>query len=174
MARKLYEKGFEEYPLKIVIGQNLFFIIYFGLGTIGMWGLKIMRIPIVSIVYVSFLIIMLIFVLRKHLCTNCYYYGKRCSTGWGKLASIMFKKNSGDYERGVKLAGITWGLVIIVPVIGTIDILIFNFERYLLAILILFIILTPLNFIIHKYSCVKCKMRNICSASMARIKGGEG
>ena len=120
-----------------------------------------------------FLIAMLIFVLRKHLCTNCYYYGKRCSTGWGKLAAAMFKKNSGNYELGVKLAGITWGLATIVPIIGIITVLLLNFELNLLVILILFIIITPLNFMMHKHSCVRCKMRNICPASMAKTKGGE-
>lgn len=153
MSKKLYEKGLENYPITTVIGQNLFFIIYFGLGTIGMWSLKIMEIPIVSILYDLFLIIMLVFVLRKHLCTNCYYYGKRCSTGWGKLAAVMYKEKSGKYELGVKLAGITWGLATIVPIIGIITILIFKFELYFLVILILFILLTPLDFMVHKNSC---------------------
>ncbi len=173
MDKNLYEGGLEGYPLITVIGQNLFFIIYFGLGTIGMWGLKITGIPIVSILYVFFLIIMLIFVLRRHLCTNCYYYDKRCSTGWGDLAAVMFKKNSGNYELGVKLAGITWGLATIAPIIGIIAVLIFNFKIYLLVIFILFIILTPLNFMMHKHLCIKCKMRNICPASMARTKGED-
>ena len=171
--KRLYEKGLEKYPLKTVIGQNLFFVVYFGLGTAGIWNLKIADIPIVSILYLFFLIIMLIFVLRKHLCTSCYYYDKRCSTDWGKLAAVMFKKNSGNYELGVKLAGVTWGLATVVPIIAMIFILIFNFDFHLLVIFILFVILTPLNFMAHRWSCVKCKLRGICPASMAKIKGNE-
>ncbi len=173
MINNLYENGLDEYPLSTVIGQNLFFAIYFGLGIAGMWSLKVLEVPILSVLYAIFLITMLIFVLRKHLCTNCYYYGKRCSTAWGKLAALMFEKNSGNYELGVKLAGVTWGVAIGLPIIVMIAILIFNFDVHLLVILVLFVVLTPLNLMMHKHSCVRCKMRNICPASMARTNKGD-
>ncbi|RLI55425.1 MAG: hypothetical protein DRO93_11945 [Candidatus Thorarchaeota archaeon] len=169
-TKKLYEKGFEEYPITTVITQNLFFLIYFGIGFIGLLPLKLFNIPIISLLYAIFLIVMLLFVLRKHLCTNCYYYGKRCSTGWGKLSSLMFKERSGNYESGIKLAGITWGLATLMPVIGIIISLILNFTIYELGLILLFISLTPVNFILHKNSCKKCKMRNICPASMVKEK----
>jgi len=81
--QKLYKKGLEKYSLLYAIGQNLFFIIYFVIAFIGMYSLQIADIPIVSIIYIVFIGIMLIFVLRKHLCTHCFYYGKVCGTGWG-------------------------------------------------------------------------------------------
>ena len=168
--KKLYEKGFEEYPIIPVIAQNLFFLIYFSTGFIMMLPLKILGLPIISLLYAIFLVVMLLFVLRKHLCTNCYYYGKRCSTGWGKLSSLMFKEKSGNYELGIKLAGIIWGLATLIPIIGSIISLILNFTTYRLGLLILFILLTPINFIFHKNSCKRCKMRNICPASMVKEK----
>jgi len=76
MENKILAEGFEAYPLPWVIGQNLFFLIYFGIGFAGMIQLKIRGIPAVSLLYAIFLLVMLVFVLRKHLCTNCYYYGK--------------------------------------------------------------------------------------------------
>jgi len=167
-TKKLYEKGFEEYPITTVITQNLFFLIYFGIGFIGLLPLKLFNIPIISLFYAIFLIVMLLFVLRKHLCTNCYYYGKICSTGWGKLSSLMFKERSGNYKLGIKLAGITWGLATLIPVVGIIISLILNFTIYELGLILLFISLTPVNFILHKNSCKKCKMRNICPASMVK------
>jgi len=111
---------------------------------------------------------MLLFVLRKHLCTHCYYYGKLCSTGWGKLSALMFKKNSGNYQLGVKLAGITWTLVAAIPIVGIVAILIIDYSPSSLLFLILFILLTLFNFVIHKKSCGRCKMRFICPASMAK------
>ena len=166
--KKLYENGFEEYPIITVIGQNLFFLIYFGIGFIGVLPLKIFGISLISFLYAIFLVIMLLFVLRKHLCTNCYYYGKRCSTGWGKLSSLMFKEKSGNYKLGIKLAGITWGLATLIPIIGIIISLILNFTMYRVVLLGLFILLTPMNFILHKNSCKRCKMKNICLASMTK------
>ncbi len=168
--KKLYENGFEEYPIITVIGQNLFFLIYFGIGFIGMLPLKTFGISLISFLYAIFLVIMLLFVLRKHLCTNCYYYGKRCSTGWGKLSSLMFKEKSGNYELGIKLANITWALATLTPIIGIIISLFINFSGYKLALLLLFVVLTPVNFLFHKNSCKRCKLRNICPASMSKEK----
>ncbi len=169
-TKELYKNGFEEYPYSIVISQNLFFLLYFGTGFAGMLSLKIFEIPLISILYAIFIVVMLLFVLRKHLCTNCYYYGKRCSTGWGKLSSLMFKEKSGNYELGIKLANITWALATLTPIIGIIISLFINFSGYKLALLLLFVVLTPVNFLFHKNSCKRCKLRNICPASMSKEK----
>lgn len=169
MEQKLYEKGLEKYPLLGAIRQNLFFVIYFAIAFMGIYPLQIANIPIVSITYIIFIGVMLIFVLRKHLCTHCFYYGKLCGTGWGKLASCLFKKNSGNYELGGKLAGITWMLAMFFPLIGIIIALILNwFSITITLLLVIFIILSGINFFIHKKSCEKCKMRFICIGSTSR------
>ncbi len=168
MEEKLYGQGFENYPLGYVIGQNIFFLAYFGVGFIGMLPLQIYGFPVISVLYILFLIIMLLFVLRKHLCTHCYYRGKLCSTGWGKLSALMFKKNSGNYQLGIKLASITWMLATAIPIAGIVLALILNYSFSNLIFLILFILLTPVNFISHKRACEKCKMKFICPTSMAK------
>ena len=106
MKRKTHEKS-EEVKISYVIFENVLIVLLIIFGFLGMLPLTINGLPIVSIVYVLFAVIMLIFVLRKHLCTNCYYYGKWCHSGWGKLASLMFKKNSGSWKFGIKLARFT-------------------------------------------------------------------
>ncbi len=76
-----YADGLEEYPLNWVLLQNIFYVVYFGIAFCGMLPAKAEGFPFVSVLYAVFLLVMLIFVMRKHLCTNCYYYGKRCGTG---------------------------------------------------------------------------------------------
>ncbi len=80
----------------------------------------------------------------------------------------MFKKNSGNYELGVKLAGITWMLATLIPIAGITVALILNYSPSSLILLILFVLMTPVNFITHKKACKKCKMKFICPASMAK------
>jgi len=167
-AEKPYDKGLEKYPLGCVVGQNIFFVAYFAIGFIGMMPLQIYGFPAISVLYALFLIMMLLFILRKHLCTSCYYYGKLCNTGWGKLSALMFSKDSGNYQLGVKLAGITWILATIIPIIGIIIVLIIDYSLSNLVFLILFILLTPVSFINHKKACEKCKMRLNCPAGMAK------
>lgn len=157
-------KGVERYSMKWIIGQNLFIIIYFSVGFIGLYSLQINGCPVLSIFYAIFIIVMILIVLRKHPCSDCYYYGKRCNTGWGILSAYMFKRNSGNYELGIKLAAIVWSFATIVPMIGMIAILIVNFSTYNLLIFILFVILTRINMIIHRKACMKCKMKYVCPA----------
>jgi len=163
MKKEEVYKENTEYSLKYIIGQNLFFVIYFGIGIFFSH-------VIVSLMYLALIIVMLGIVLRKHLCTNCYYYGKKCSTGWGKLSSWMFKKKSGNYSLGVKLAGITWPLLTLLPIVGITMVIILNYSLSNLLALMLFIFMTPFNFIIHRKACEKCKMRFICPASMIKSK----
>jgi lysylphosphatidylglycerol synthetase-like protein (DUF2156 family) len=145
MKQKLYGKGIEKYPLSTAIGQNLFFVIYFAIALIGMFPLQTNNIPIVSFIYIVFIAIMLIFVLRKHLCTHCFYYGKVCGTG------------------------ITWLLAMFFPLIGMIIALILNWASVtIVLLLVVFIILSGVNFLIHKKSCEKCKMRFVCPGSTAK------
>jgi len=125
---KLYNEGVERYPTSRVVWQNLFFVIWFGAGFVGMLPLQILGFPIVSALYALFLVVTLLFVLRKHLCTHCYYYGRMCSTGWGRLSAAMFKKDSGSYRFGVRFAGITWMLATIAPIVGTVVALVVAFS----------------------------------------------
>lgn len=165
---ELYKEGLEKYPFGFIIGQNIFYIVYFGIGFVGLLPLQIHGFPVVSVFYVLFLATMLLLVLRKHLCTHCYYYGKLCSTGWGELSALMFKKGSGNYQLGIKLAGITWIFATIIPIVGIIGALVLSYSFLTLIFLILFLLLTPVNFISHKRACEKCKMRFICPASMVK------
>jgi len=73
---KLYENGIEEAKKSYVIFENVLFIVLIALGFLGMYPLGVNGVPIVSILYALFVLIMLVFVLRKHLCTGCYYYDK--------------------------------------------------------------------------------------------------
>lgn len=170
MGKKIYERGLEKFPTSRIIGQNLFLIFYFATAFVGMYPLQIYGIPIVSLLFIIYTILMLVFVLRKHLCTHCYYYGKSCHVGWGKLSACLFKQNSGNYELGGKLTNFTWIVVAtIIPIIGIGAVVIWKwFSMYYTLLLIVFIIMSGLNFTIQKKSCEKCKMRFICPGSLAK------
>jgi len=135
-----------------------------------MFPLGIYNIPIVSILYVLILVIMLGFVLRKHLCTKCFYYDKWCHCGWGKLSSLLYKKDSGNYDLGGKLALPTWGILMGLPLIGMIAVVIIDKALFLqeLVIFIPFLILVIINVVLHKKDCNKCKMRFICPGSASK------
>ncbi|MEW5759655.1 MAG: hypothetical protein AB1779_02690 [Candidatus Thermoplasmatota archaeon] len=85
------------------------------------------------------------------------------------MAACLFKKNSGNYEIGGKLAGITWMLAMFLPLIGMLIALILNWFSITITLLLgIFIILSGVNFFVHKKSCEKCKMRFVCPGSVAK------
>ncbi len=164
---KLYEKGLENYPRPTVFLTNTLLLLWFGFAAYGMSEIKFAELPIFSILYLLFVLVMLGFVLRKHLCTHCYYYDKLCGSGWSKLSSCQFRQKSGNYELGIKLAGMTWGLLTIIPII-VIPLAMFLHKEFLVSggvSMACFIVIMIINQLGRKKGCSQCKMRCICKAS---------
>lgn len=168
----LYNDGIEKAKTSGVVIENLLIVGMVAMGFRCMYKAGINGIPIVSIIYVLFILIMLIFVLRKQLCAVCYYYGKQCHCGWGKLSSALFKQGSGNRDLGGKLAGLTWGVTMVLPIVVSVSLLIMGKTLIMEEIKFLapFLILVVINGVLHKKSCENCKMRYICPGSAARTR----
>ena len=167
--RKLYKEGLEEYPLKGVILGNIVMVAWVTVGTIGCWFLN----PIIAWIYLAFALIMVGLVLRKLVCRGCYYYGKRCALGWGKLAALLSKREDiSKFGTGVgqKLAPITYGLLTLVPLV-TIIVSFFIDGLSIQKIIILIFLLSFSAYgsvVSRKVNCARCKMRFICPGSTAK------
>jgi len=165
---RIYEQGLEEYPKASVILGNLAMILWIALGTIACWFLY----PLVAWIYLAFALVMVGIVLRKLLCTNCYYYGKWCGIGWGKLSALFFKK--GDVEGfntsiGQKLAPLTYGILSLIPLIL---IVISIFHEFTISKIVVLLLLLLVSFysgtFSRKKACAKCKMKLTCKGSAAK------
>jgi hypothetical protein len=97
---------------------------------------------------------------------DCYYYGKTCSFGKGRLSSFLFKR--GKPIRFIQNK-ITWKAVIpdflisIIPIIIGIIILIIHFSWLILfLIILLFILGFSGNAIVRgQFACKYCKQREL-------------
>ena len=165
---KIYPPGLEEYPESSIIIGNLLMILWISLGTIACWFLY----PLAAWLYLSFAFVMVGFILRKALCTNCYYYDKWCSMGWGKLSALFFKR--GDIEKfnsdlGQTLAPLTYGLLILAPIIL---IVISTIQVFSVSKIIVLVLLLAISFfsaiIIRKKLCAQCKMMLSCKGCAAK------
>ncbi len=165
---KIYDEGLEEHPKSQIIFGNLMMAIWIALGTIACWFLF----SLVAWIYLAVAIIMVFLVLRKLVCTNCYYYGKWCPIGWGKLSALFFKQGSIDKfstNIGVKLAPATYGLLTLIPLILVIVSLIQEFSVPKLVVLILLLMVGFYSGTIsRKKSCINCKMRLICPGCVVK------
>lgn len=159
---KIYEKGLEEYPKGRMIFGNIVMLLWFALGAIACWFFN----PLATIFYLVFAVVMVYIVLRKLLCVNCYYYGKSCGIGWGKLSAALFKQGKiEEFNKGAgqKLAPLTYGILMVAPLILIIYSIIQVFTYYKIVILVLLLIVAIYSVgTSRKPTCSKCKMRLIC------------
>ena len=152
---------FENYPLWMVFVSNLVSVLTYLAGAIIIFQVGVVW----AVLYLIF-IGALEFKLIKGHCVDCYYYGKRCTFGKGKLSSWFFKK--GNSKKFAKIK-ITWKnilpdfLVSIIPILVGIALLIINFNLLILTLIILLIILTSAGngFVRGALACNHCKQRKL-------------
>jgi len=163
-----FENGYEEFSKFIIILGNILMLLWITLGTIACWFLS----PLIALFYLLFALIMIFVVLRKMVCANCYYHGKWCAMGWGKLSAIFFRK--GDIDKfgsgiGIKLAPVTYGLLTLIPLILIVISLVRGFLIFKVILLILLLFISFYSGSINrKKTCAKCKMRIICPGSAVK------
>lgn len=82
------KERFENYPAWIVIVFNL------ASWSVHVAGLYILYLlwPVLTLPFLLY-ILYLEFSVYRGGCVNCYYYGKVCASGRGKLAKLLFKKD---------------------------------------------------------------------------------
>lgn len=86
------EKRYENYPAWIIAVCNLVPLSIYVTGAAILSGFS----SWVSVVYLLFCLWLEVRLLQKS-CTNCYYYGKNCGVGKGRLCALLFKR--GDPQR---------------------------------------------------------------------------
>ncbi|MFA4825330.1 MAG: hypothetical protein WC593_09255 [Methanoregula sp.] len=151
----------ENYPAIIVIGSNLLSLLIYVIGAIILYRFSLVWV----IGYVLFILLLEFRLLHGH-CVDCYYYGKTCAFGKGRLSSRFFQRGNPEKFNRMK---ITWKdivpdfLVFIVPVLAGILLLI---QEFTWTVLILIIALFTLGFfgnalVRGKLACRYCKQREI-------------
>jgi hypothetical protein len=154
-------KTFECFPLWMVAIVD---IVAFGIYIIGAyimfklglnWGW----------LYLLYCLIVEIRVMRIS-CVHCYYYGKLCGLGRGKLASLFFRKGNPKKFLEKKIIWkdlITDLLVSLVPFILGIYILFNDFSWSMLILIIILLFLTTFGngFVRGNFACKYCKQREL-------------
>jgi hypothetical protein len=164
--------SFENYPIRIVILSNLVSLAIYGLGFFIVYRLG----WTFSFLYLFYILIFEYRLIRNH-CTKCFYWGKTCGFGKGRLSSWIFKK--GDNSKFC-IKNMTWKdmipdmLISLIPLIIGIILLIIKFNFIILFELLLLILLTTIGngFIRGTYACKYCKQKELgCPAELLFNKG---
>lgn len=152
---------YENYPFWMIILSNLVSVAIYAIGAYIIYTIHLVWL----ILYVLFIIWLEVQLLRKS-CVNCYYYGKACAFGKGKLASLFFKKGE---PKTMSQKQSTWKdilpdiLVSAIPIIAGVVLLIIDFNWVILVMVLLLLLLTSIgNGIIRgSLACRFCAQREI-------------
>ena len=88
----------ENYPWGFIILTDVVQAAIYAIGAFIMYSLGIAWL----IIYLLYLAGLEIRLLRRS-CVNCYYYGKYCAFGKGKLAALLFKQGDKAKLSGDKI-----------------------------------------------------------------------
>jgi hypothetical protein len=153
--------AYERYPAWIVLVSNLVSIATYLAGAFIIYQVGIIWM-VLYLAYVGFLEMRL---LKGH-CADCYYYGRMCAFGQGKLSSLLFKK--GDPKKFCKKQ-MTWKdiapdfMVSLVPMATGAALLVMGFSWIILGLVILLFVLGfPGNaFVRGSLACRHCRQREL-------------
>jgi len=152
---------YENYPLRTVVVSNILNYSIWIIGFYILYGFGI----IVSVLFLAYCLILEFRVLTKS-CVNCYYYGKICFSGKGKICAALFKRGETGGFVGRK---ITWKDVLpdffvsIIPIVGGIILLLTTFSWVLLILIVVILLLMTIgNSVVRgTLACRYCKQREI-------------
>lgn len=160
MADQKSDNALESYPLKLVLLSNAVSIAIYLIGVYVLAKASIL----LATALIVFIIVLEVRVLQKS-CKYCYYYGKTCCFGKGKICALFFKKE----KRKFSDVKISWKdilpdfLVFLIPLFVGIYLLIVRFSVFLLALLVLLVLLSFFGnaFVRGNFACKYCKQRSL-------------
>jgi hypothetical protein len=152
---------FEKYPVTTVIASNLVSVLLWVIGAFILSRIHLFW----AALYVIFVLALEYRLMSGH-CTGCYYYGKTCAFGKGRLSALLFQRGSPDAFVQLK---ISWKdivpdfLVFLVPVIAGIVLLVqqFSWTILLLVIILLLLGFAGNAFVRGQLACRFCKQREV-------------
>ena len=152
---------YENYPKYIIVFRWIILLLAFVLGIYVLLDFYYM----LAVVYVLYSVMALTLILPLSRCVSCFYYGKFCNTGWGRVASYLYRK--GDESKYVDHYNyaIFLHLLWLVPLL--VVLLQLARKRNILALSILVIYLFILlieKIILKKLCCRRCHQREFCPA----------
>jgi hypothetical protein len=155
------ETCYDNFPLWMPLLAVILSLAIYGVGAYILAGFGL----IFAVLYLLYCLWIELSVMRKS-CVHCYYYGKTCGLGKGKLCSLFFKKGEPAKftERQISWADLLPDfLVSVIPLVGGIILLVTDFSWLLVALVVLFVLLGfGGNALIRgSFACKYCKQREI-------------
>lgn len=152
---------YDNYPAWVVIISNLNQALLYGIGSIVLYRLGL----IFFLLYLAYILVLEFRLIKDH-CADCYYWGKTCGFGRGRLSAVFFKK--GETSRFC-VKSMTWKdlasdmMVSLIPLVAGIVLMLIKFDLLLLVSVIMIFLLTTMGnaFVRGSLACRYCRQRDL-------------
>jgi hypothetical protein len=152
-------KFYRDYPLCIVLLRWLFFAVAFGLGIYILLKFK----DILAYIYIFYGAICLTLILPLSRCVYCYYHGRRCDSGFGKVAAYLFpKSDESQYPSKYVYFSLTYLVWLFPGLLGFIQVLRTRSFDALVIFLAFLVALFLERVLLKNLGCKNCHQRKIC------------
>ncbi len=158
--------AYENFPFKTVIISNALSLGIYVSGVLVMayvgW--------IFALLFLVYIVCMEFRIIRFH-CIHCYYWGKTCGFGKGRVSAWFFNKGNTAVFCAKKM---TWKdmipdmLISLIPLVTGVVLLIVDFKALILAALAVLVLLTTMGngYVRVSLTCNYCKQRELgCPAN---------
>lgn len=156
-----HQPTLERYPVWIILIANLVPLLIYLSGFLIMMQLG----WIVAVLYLVFFVSLEFRIISKH-CIDCYYWGKLCAFGKGRVSSLLFRKGNPVRFCSHQM---TWKdmipdiMISAIPFVTAIILFFVRFELKLLVPFLILILMTTMGnaFVRGRLACRFCKQREI-------------
>jgi len=151
----------ETYPSRVIIVRWIILTVAFILGVFILSQIK----PALGIIYALYALYALTLILPLSRCVNCFYYGRACNTGWGKVAAYLYGK--GDESRYAEQYNyaVFLHLLWVVPLFASFFKLILEKSLFFLIVFLAYSLVLWIEKVgLKKLACRKCHQREFCPA----------
>ena len=162
---------YERYPSNILCVSITLTVLGYALGTLIFCLIN----GLLGAGYVALCFLSLILGI-KFRCCFCYYYGKRCSSGLGSVAQLLFKKGKpeefGDLKNLMPAALLSFA-VLFLPIFGAIFLLVTAFSWLILILLAAYLLIAVIpGFVLRKnLICKYCKQGELGCPAYEGMQG---
>ncbi len=161
---------YEDYPIRIVLTSSLVALMIYAIGASLIYQFGSLWLAL-YIIYIALLELQLL----KH-CADCYYYGRRCAFGKGRLCAVFLRRGKPDR---FKFKEVTWieimpdFLVFLIPLGAGMLLLAGSFDWGITVLLVLLLVLSTGGnwFVRGCLACKHCKQAYIGCPALERFRG---
>jgi hypothetical protein len=155
------ERSFDQFPVWIPLLSNLQSLLIYATGILILLRASFA----IAAIYLVFILLLEYRLISSH-CVNCFYWGKTCGFGKGKVSALFFKMGDSAKFCSRKM---TWKdmipdlLVSLIPFTFGIILLIISFDIIILGALILMAVLSTAgnSYIRGSLTCRNCRQREL-------------